>query len=237
MAFSDFSSLDGTARAPRPVRPIGNFAILGGLSSYRGHYNPDQPRVPKGHRDGGQWTREGASSDADQEKTTSLVFGKSLDAAANADWTLHYAAFRPLQGARAISRLFRFTKGHHIVPLAEVIRRSQFMTDEAIDYFSRRTIGAGQLSDQKDKQNPHRSYHPEHSPYNSAVGAEMDRFITEKGISPQNKMTLKQAAELFDRVRASTDPRIKDYNASIETYLSKGRPRFRWPYRGGGRPE
>jgi len=29
------------------------------LSWYRSHFNPDQPRVPAGHHDGGQWTKEG----------------------------------------------------------------------------------------------------------------------------------------------------------------------------------
>lgn len=26
---------------------------------YRSHFNPNQPRVPQGHSDGGQWTRGG----------------------------------------------------------------------------------------------------------------------------------------------------------------------------------
>src|SRR5262245_28103767 len=32
------------------------------LAWYQSHYNPDQPRVPAGHPDGGQWTRGGANS-------------------------------------------------------------------------------------------------------------------------------------------------------------------------------
>jgi len=31
------------------------------LAQHRSHYNPDQPRVPKGHPDGGQWTDTGSS--------------------------------------------------------------------------------------------------------------------------------------------------------------------------------
>jgi hypothetical protein len=31
------------------------------LGLHRSHFNPDQPRVPAGHSDGGQWTRDGAS--------------------------------------------------------------------------------------------------------------------------------------------------------------------------------
>jgi hypothetical protein len=32
------------------------------LAIYRSHFNPNQPRVPAGHSDGGQWTSEGAVS-------------------------------------------------------------------------------------------------------------------------------------------------------------------------------
>jgi hypothetical protein len=31
------------------------------LAQHRSHYNPDQPRVPKGHPDGGEWTSAGSS--------------------------------------------------------------------------------------------------------------------------------------------------------------------------------
>jgi hypothetical protein len=34
------------------------------LRSYVAKYSPDQPRVPAGHPDGGQWTSEGGSTDA-----------------------------------------------------------------------------------------------------------------------------------------------------------------------------
>src|SRR2546430_992387 len=30
------------------------------LAAHRSHFNPDQPRVPAGHHDGGQWTRAGS---------------------------------------------------------------------------------------------------------------------------------------------------------------------------------
>jgi hypothetical protein len=32
------------------------------LAQYRSHYNPNQPRVPAGHPDGGQWTSEGGGA-------------------------------------------------------------------------------------------------------------------------------------------------------------------------------
>jgi hypothetical protein len=32
------------------------------LAWYHSHFNPNQPRVPAGHADGGQWTRAGATA-------------------------------------------------------------------------------------------------------------------------------------------------------------------------------
>lgn len=32
------------------------------LAGHQSHYNPDQPRVPAGHPDGGQWTNVGANA-------------------------------------------------------------------------------------------------------------------------------------------------------------------------------
>src|SRR5215831_5638791 len=32
------------------------------LAWHHSHFNPDQPRVPAGHSDGGQWTRAGSNS-------------------------------------------------------------------------------------------------------------------------------------------------------------------------------
>jgi len=47
------------------------------LAWYHSHYNPDQPRVPAGHRDGGQWTKFGGGAVrlAANEK---LPFGPSI---------------------------------------------------------------------------------------------------------------------------------------------------------------
>jgi hypothetical protein len=47
---------------------------------YHSHYNPNQPRVPAGHPDGGQWTSEGSSKVAASE-------GRTLsDAIPDNDW-------------------------------------------------------------------------------------------------------------------------------------------------------
>lgn len=57
MAFSQFAETFS-----RPKRP-GMTAAWGRLGAFRGvhHYDPNQPRVPKGHPNGGEWTRVAAN--------------------------------------------------------------------------------------------------------------------------------------------------------------------------------
>jgi hypothetical protein len=43
------------------------------LDWYRSHFNPDQPRVPAGHHDGGQWTSEGGTKAAGAQRVMSDV--------------------------------------------------------------------------------------------------------------------------------------------------------------------
>jgi len=58
--YSPLSSLDG--RSPSPSR-------VGGSD----HYDPNQPRVPAGHSDGGQWTRLGSLGGGSGRSTRSAV--------------------------------------------------------------------------------------------------------------------------------------------------------------------
>src|SRR5262245_33034143 len=41
------------------------------LALYRSHFNPDQPRVPAGHPDGGQWTSTGAGKPGNDQRVMS----------------------------------------------------------------------------------------------------------------------------------------------------------------------
>jgi hypothetical protein len=49
------------------------------LGWHRSHFNPDQPRVPAGHSDGGQWTSESGGKPGNEQRVTS-------DVAADNDW-------------------------------------------------------------------------------------------------------------------------------------------------------
>jgi hypothetical protein len=62
MAFSRLSSLlDG-----RAWDRLSTEALRFGARGY--HYDPNQPRVPAGQSDGGQWTRENYGADAPRER-------------------------------------------------------------------------------------------------------------------------------------------------------------------------
>src|SRR5689334_10867622 len=49
------------------------------LAQYHAHFNRDQPRVPAGHPDGGQWTREAGAQGAIEPRVMS-------DIAPDDDW-------------------------------------------------------------------------------------------------------------------------------------------------------
>lgn len=59
MAFSNFSVFAGDERPLSPGKLPPGYSLLGDLGH---HYDPNQPRVPKGQPDGGQWTRVGAGA-------------------------------------------------------------------------------------------------------------------------------------------------------------------------------
>ncbi len=53
----DFSVFSGLAPASRPAKLPPGYSLLGDIGR---HYDPNEPRVPAGHPDGGQWTRGGS---------------------------------------------------------------------------------------------------------------------------------------------------------------------------------
>jgi hypothetical protein len=57
MAYPKFSDLP----EPTPRRGLLNIPPPWHGRGNHGHYDPNQPRVPPGHHDGGQWTRDGQS--------------------------------------------------------------------------------------------------------------------------------------------------------------------------------
>jgi hypothetical protein len=50
-----------------------HYSTLDRILSRRSHYDPNQPRVPAGHPDGGQWTRVGGASASNREVVSDAV--------------------------------------------------------------------------------------------------------------------------------------------------------------------
>ena len=134
---------------------------LGALyESYERKYSPDQPRVPAGQREGGQWTSDGS-------------------------------------GASVI-----LVAGHHFVPKG--IFEKMPLQPETKKVFENRTTGP--LQDRTSNY-----FDKEHRLYNDAVGEELNKFMQEKVIRPE-QMTPEQAGEFVDKIVKSGDPRIRGLN-------------------------
>jgi hypothetical protein len=54
--------LSGSQAALRHALAFRHMDALRRIALHRSHYNPNQPRVPAGNSDGGQWTSEGRGS-------------------------------------------------------------------------------------------------------------------------------------------------------------------------------
>ena len=51
--------LSGSQAALRGALALRHMHALHRIAFHHSHYNPNQPRVPAGHPDGGQWTKGG----------------------------------------------------------------------------------------------------------------------------------------------------------------------------------
>ena len=111
----------------RVVQPGSEAAAIFGL--YEAKYRPDQPRVPKGVREGGQWTDDGG--------------GLGGGAAASG-------------GTIEISAASRKGGGHHLVPRAVV--KEHELSDEAKRVFDERTTGPLRDSATNLYDDAHRKY-------------------------------------------------------------------------------
>jgi len=170
-------------------------------------YDPNQPRVPAGHSDGGQWTSTGADSvriddprpPSDEEED---------------DYWLPSADFAAC--------------GHHWMP-REFYLRLPF-TRETRKVF--RDATSGTLPNRiysEDRFAPlrHRFDHA-HRQYNAAVYELIKGYMNERGITVQ-QMTPDQAREFLRVIDESKDLRIRRYNGMIRFMHSMLR------LRGGGR--
>jgi len=148
-------------------------------------FNPNEPQVPAGNPDGGQWTREGGNGGPTDPRVLS-------DATADNTWKpgAQYAANWP----------------HHYVPWA-TINDFPELPEETRQVFIDAT--SGPLTD----INVNR-WSKEHAAYNAAVDQLFDDFVKSYNITV-SQMTPDQAWELIDEVFYSSDPRIRRFNMRI----------------------
>lgn len=117
--------------------------------------------------------------------------------------------------AKTIRSLFT-TPGHHPFTRQMAIQFTDVMTDEAVDYVSRRTIGEHVNWDRADPNNPHKwSNEAGHPQYNKDALDIGNKYIEANGISKDNPMTVRQAAELEMKLRQH------EYNRSVQDYTNQ----------------
>lgn len=126
-----------------------------------------------------------------------------------------------------IRYLFRSFKGHHPFTKQMANEFTSVMTDEAVEYVSRRTIGD---DIEWDKGHPNR-YLPEtgHVEYNRDALEVGRNFIRDNNISKSNLMTVKQAAQL------ELELRRHQFNVTVQEYVNEQTRKGRVKLPGVGR--
>lgn len=167
------------------------------LQYWRKAYNPNQPRVPAGNSDGGQWT-----SDGSQIGRIQLAENRNSNVLTDA-WGDRY--YNP--------------GGHH--EMARGVYRHWNLRPETRRVFDQATtgpipeVGLRETPDGPAYQNAWRDPGGGlHRSYNDAVRELGDGFLKRNGISPE-QMTPDQARSLLKEIRESDDPRIRDFNSNM----------------------
>jgi hypothetical protein len=154
----------------------------------KANFDPNQPRVPAGNRDGGQWT-EGGGGDRQISQGGSTEFS---------------AVRRNRAG------------GHHYVPRA--IYKDKPLSADTRKVFDDATTGPIRLraTSEDGLLRGHFWDGPQgaHGQYSEAVDSLLKNYMNENGIAWET-MTAEQARSFLDKVHRSQNPRIRDYIGSI----------------------
>ena len=151
-------------------------------------FNPDQPRMPAGNPDGGQWSKEEGGGDAepvDDLSSTSTEVGSPENTPTD------------ISAARKA--------GHHYLP--QGVYKKRRLSDETRQVFEETTTGPLQNK----RLN---TFSKEHRDYNEAADQLFDQFLRRKGIT-EEQMTPDHARQLLGEVITSKDSRIQRFNQRI----------------------
>jgi hypothetical protein len=166
-------------------------------------YDPNQPRVPAGNPDGGQWTALGLGEESEAEYRDSATEFSSTGK----------------------------SKGHHVVPRA--VYKNISLPPETRKIFDEATTGPIRLraSSEGGLLRGHYWDGPNgaHGQYSQAVHNLLAEYMVEHKIGAE-RMTPDQAGTFVEKVKQSQDPRIRNYLNSIK--LLQGFFRFRSGGRG-----
>ncbi|MFC0241267.1 hypothetical protein [Rhodopseudomonas telluris] len=184
-------------------------------------YNPNQPRVPKGNPDGGEWTL-GALGSRWSIDLTGVVPDRSEGALDRVQLAQIGKLITDIFGLPYYER-----GGHHEV--VKAVYTKWDLQPETRKVFENSTTGklpAGKWVESPDGS-PLRGHYwdKRHLEYNKAVEELSKRFLEEKKITPK-MMTPRQAEELCERVRLSEVPAIREYNSAIRMLRQVYRLRF-----------
>jgi hypothetical protein len=155
------------------------------LRRFQCKYSPSQPRVPAGNPDGGEWTT-GSNGRALARENQTAEHGDDNN---ETNPPVLLVADRP--------------KGHHYVN--QSLYKSLPLSPETRKVFEEATTGP--------LNEPH-GWSREHFQYNHAVKESLDKFMDTNKISPEG-MTPDQARSFVEEVKASPDPRIRNFNMRL----------------------
>ena len=166
---------------------------IGGSGS--GEYDPNQPRVPAGHSDGGQWTDKPSGGPINDPRVISDAIPDNewipgADYAAGHHWYARHF-YQNHQFSREVKSIFRNATSGPLIRRLYSQRRQKWLSH-----------GYG--------------YDDPHRQYDRAVDELATKYMRDRGISAQ-QMTPDQANEVLDLIKKSPDPRIGPYVRMINT--------------------
>jgi hypothetical protein len=177
-------------------------------------FNPNQPRVPAGVSEGGEWTTDGPSTDVNQ-RNDGIRDGQST-----ADQRTDRIRVAQLSGTVTDVDGTPYYKpgGHHEMPKG--VFEKWELRPETRQVFDKATTGKVPQMFLRATPDGEPQGHfwdgPEgaHFAYNRAVKELSDQFLQTNNVRPEN-MTPDQARALLKDIRESQDPRIRDFNSTI----------------------
>lgn len=195
--------------AERYVRPdVFRWSPRGGtdVGASERKFDPDQPRVPAGSPEGGQWTADGGSNQGG-------VIEEVLSEVANSEISKLLEQLFDLQAQSEFSDgklsedaevILVGGSGHHYVPRAVFENKDKYsFSKDALNVFENGKTGP--LKDPTSNR-----FDWMHRQYNDAVEEAMNKFLARNGIS-SDQVTPEKAQKFVDEIKRSSDPRILQF--------------------------